>query len=429
MARTKHGPEGPQTAIQARKKHAARVKKRILHVSQSHKAKIPRKVAQTQWTITEAASPRSLQMAAPHGTMPGQTGTQANETGYFAQQPVAQQITLAEPVKTSQHTGYRPFKFTTLFNKSTPKLFFELLEDQFDIQGITDDHRQMIEAFQALGAEASWFNYIMEDKPANDKYRTLKQAVMTKFELTAQQKFEKITSETMKITQKPTDYLRVLRSLAKGHLSEVMITSRWLAGIPEDIKKAVGVFQTEISLDEMAKRADVFADLPKSDLTQQALVNVVTQETKTQDIAMKEGATEKTQESVPEVAAMKFQEQRYINQRDRPTHRFNTLDERGSNARPFGSRGYGGRGNGGRGYDNRGYRGRPFGGRGSGDRWYTNSSFRGRENRDHKHELHQNNATQPKLCSYHNTYGNEARKCSGPPCPLASVALNAQDGL
>ncbi|XP_026736735.1 uncharacterized protein LOC113500224 [Trichoplusia ni] len=97
---------------------------------------------------------------------------------------------------------------------------------------------------------------ILRDPPAQDKYSTLKQRLISVYEESAEQQFRKLVSEIELGSQKPSQLLRKMADLGRNpEISGQALCNLWLAKLPAAVRAGLAVTQ-EKDLEKLATIAD-----------------------------------------------------------------------------------------------------------------------------------------------------------------------------
>lgn len=144
---------------------------------------------------------------------------------------------------------------TPQFSEAAVSGWFSILEAQFFIKSITVAKTKYFNTLAALPPHV--VVNIPSDILENQDYDALKQNLISSFEQTKPELFEKLAQQT-KMTGRPSLYLRDLQSLAaKAGIGECgeLIRHKFLAALPNTISPAIAAQKT-LSLTQIGSLAD-----------------------------------------------------------------------------------------------------------------------------------------------------------------------------
>ncbi|XP_063976225.1 uncharacterized protein LOC135162062 [Diachasmimorpha longicaudata] len=150
--------------------------------------------------------------------------------------------------------GYR-FKLP-VFSKSQPQLWFYQADSVFEAYRVTGD----VDKFHLVVSHLSpdvlqEIPDILENPPATDKYKYLKQELLKRITDSPDRQLEKALSEVQLGSQKPSQLLRQLQLLAGNRATEDTLRVKWLSLLPADVRRILKITKT-LPLKDLAVAAD-----------------------------------------------------------------------------------------------------------------------------------------------------------------------------
>uniref|UniRef100_A0A8D8Y689 DUF7041 domain-containing protein n=1 Tax=Cacopsylla melanoneura TaxID=428564 RepID=A0A8D8Y689_9HEMI len=150
------------------------------------------------------------------------------------------------------------------FNKGHPRLWFLQLESHFQTAGITQDGTKYYHVIASVDTEVlQQVVDLLEAPPQADKYEALKGRILEIFQLSNNQRLQKLVQECHLGDKKPSQLLREIKELAQG-FSEDMIKTLWLSRLPQ-VAQTVLVASSE-PLSSLAIIADKVCDVTSSSI-------------------------------------------------------------------------------------------------------------------------------------------------------------------
>lgn len=124
------------------------------------------------------------------------------------------------------------------------------------LAGVTGEQDRYEHVIASLPTEILSRVYdLVNDQPETDPYTTLVKRIQTEFEPTDSEQVKKLL-EGMKIGDaKPTLFLRSMRALAKGRVTDVVLKELFLKQLPGNLRKILSVVETP-NLESLAAAAD-----------------------------------------------------------------------------------------------------------------------------------------------------------------------------
>ncbi|GFU27760.1 uncharacterized protein NPIL_495341 [Nephila pilipes] len=142
-----------------------------------------------------------------------------------------------------------------IFWRNKPKLWFLQLEAQFANSGILQDATKYNIVVAALDENVSDFVVdILSNPPENEKYDTLKKALLNRLTDTEESRLKKLLTDLELGDKRPSDLLRQMKSLAGNSISDEIIKSLWLQRLPQQTQAILTI--SNDTLDKIAEMAD-----------------------------------------------------------------------------------------------------------------------------------------------------------------------------
>ncbi|GFT38281.1 transposon Tf2-6 polyprotein [Nephila pilipes] len=142
-----------------------------------------------------------------------------------------------------------------IFWRNKPKLWFLQLEAQFANSGISQDATKYNIVVAALDENVLDFVVdILSDPPENEKYNTLKKALLNRLTDTEESRLKKLLTDLELGYKRPSDLLRQMKSLAGNSISDEIIKSLWLQRLPQQTQAILTI--SNDTLDKIAEMAD-----------------------------------------------------------------------------------------------------------------------------------------------------------------------------
>ncbi|GFT00020.1 uncharacterized protein NPIL_220951 [Nephila pilipes] len=142
-----------------------------------------------------------------------------------------------------------------IFWRNKPKLWFLQLEAQFANSGISQDATKYNIVVAALDENVLDFVVdILSNPPENEKYDTLKKALLNRLTDTEESRLKKLLTDLELGDKRPSDLLRQMKSLAGNSISDEIIKSLWLQRLPQQTQAILTI--SNDTLDKIAEMAD-----------------------------------------------------------------------------------------------------------------------------------------------------------------------------
>ncbi|GFY74441.1 uncharacterized protein TNIN_166291, partial [Trichonephila inaurata madagascariensis] len=112
------------------------------------------------------------------------------------------------------------------------------LEAQFSNSGISNDTTKYNIVVAALDENVL---DILSNPPHDDKYETLKNALLNRLTDTEESRLKKLLTEIELGDRRPSDLLRQMKSLVGSSISDELIKSLWLQRLPQQTQAILSI--------------------------------------------------------------------------------------------------------------------------------------------------------------------------------------------
>lgn len=139
-----------------------------------------------------------------------------------------------------------------------PAVWFAQAEAQFELSGITTESTKYNYVISQLDSRvaAEVQDIIINPPEAGSRFRKLKEELIKRLSISEEQRVRQLISDEELGDRRPSQFLRHLRSLAGGTLSDDnIIRQLWLRRMPGHVQ-AVLAAQAELAVDKVAEIAD-----------------------------------------------------------------------------------------------------------------------------------------------------------------------------
>ncbi|CAB0031629.1 unnamed protein product [Trichogramma brassicae] len=142
------------------------------------------------------------------------------------------------------------------FWRSDPDLWFLQVQAQFNIHQVTSDSTRFNMILTVLDPETiSEVSDIIRAPPAQDKYTTLKDAIVARLTDSPDSQLHKLLGTIEVGDKKPSQLLLQMRTLAGARASNDVLRVRWLDLLPDSTRRLLTIIKNQ-TLDELAAVAD-----------------------------------------------------------------------------------------------------------------------------------------------------------------------------
>ncbi|CAB0028292.1 unnamed protein product [Trichogramma brassicae] len=142
------------------------------------------------------------------------------------------------------------------FWRSDPDLWFLQVEAQFNIHQVTSDSTRFNMILTVLDPETiSEVSDIIRAPPVQDKYTTLKDAIVARLTDSPDTQLHKLLGTIELGDKKPSQLLLQMRTLAGARASNDILRVRWLDLLPDSTRRLLTIIKNQ-TIDELAAVAD-----------------------------------------------------------------------------------------------------------------------------------------------------------------------------
>jgi hypothetical protein len=137
-----------------------------------------------------------------------------------------------------------------------PELWFAQMESQFTLGGITQDATKYAYVLSHIDTKyAKEIKDLITTPPANDKYESVKKALIQRLSISQEQQIRQILEHEEMGDRKPSQFLRHLQALANSAIPEQLLRTLWMGRLPAQLQ-AILATRTADNLDDVAVQAD-----------------------------------------------------------------------------------------------------------------------------------------------------------------------------
>lgn len=147
--------------------------------------------------------------------------------------------------------------------------WFMCLEAAFSVNQVKMDKQKFNAVIVALGPRAKFvYSTIAKcnDANNNDRYETLKAAVISHFQPSEAQRLTSLLSGITLGDQKPSILLSEMRRLGGKGCTDSILENLWLRALPTTVRSIIAAMPTS-TLDEQAKVADKIMEAPRNEIS------------------------------------------------------------------------------------------------------------------------------------------------------------------
>lgn len=142
------------------------------------------------------------------------------------------------------------------FFRKDPEIWFNLIETQFTLHNISTDQTKFSHLCSVLDAEvASRVRTKIMSPPEQNKYASLKQAIIKAFGESDHAKMNRLMSSMDLGDRRPSELLEDMRRLAGTDQDSQMLKTLWLQKLPDDIRAIVACSPEGTDQAEQADKA------------------------------------------------------------------------------------------------------------------------------------------------------------------------------
>lgn len=138
--------------------------------------------------------------------------------------------------------------------------WLEIVEHAFEAHGCTDPKLKFGKIIAKIPVDTMLsIDPAYKDKPIEERYEALTDAIKTRFAATEKSKINELLSQCVLGTKKPTHLLQEMRNKAGKNANDAMLESLWMQRLPQHIKGIVAAAVSS-TIDVKAKIADEVMD-------------------------------------------------------------------------------------------------------------------------------------------------------------------------
>ncbi|XP_018375211.1 PREDICTED: uncharacterized protein LOC108768977 [Trachymyrmex cornetzi] len=170
------------------------------------------------------------------------------------------------PAMPRQEECAAEFRYIRLptFWKNRPTLWFVQLESQFNTYRVRSDEIKYNAVIRHLDEPTMvTVTDILENPPATDKYKQLKEALIARFTDSKEKQMRTLLMGIELGDKKPSQLLREMKTLAGENATEGLLRTLWLQRMPARIHEMLLIFDSA-TLDKLAECADKLNEHPTS---------------------------------------------------------------------------------------------------------------------------------------------------------------------
>lgn len=142
-----------------------------------------------------------------------------------------------------------------------PEVWFTQAESHFHVSGIKDDATKFHIILSQLDQRyAKEIKDVIQSPPKTDKYNKLKSELIKRLSISREQQISQLLSHEELGDRKPSQFLRHLKNMAAGGVSDEFLKSMWMNRLPNHVQ-AIILSQTTSSLEQIADLADKICEV------------------------------------------------------------------------------------------------------------------------------------------------------------------------
>ena len=155
------------------------------------------------------------------------------------------------------------------FMKQNPNEWFEMLEQRFIARNVFADHDRYFNVIKNLPPDVlAKVEFLLKSLPPQDKYETLKRALIEKFSTKEETRINNFLNNTSMGTLTPSEFLEYLKATGNGFFPRNSILRVWLERLPNSISL---LLDSDINVNNehiFVRKADtIFEKLNKDKIT------------------------------------------------------------------------------------------------------------------------------------------------------------------
>ena len=146
------------------------------------------------------------------------------------------------------------------FWRKRPDLWFQQVEAQFNIAGITQDQTKYSYVIGNLDCDVmEQVSDFIANPPSQNKFPSLKERLIAIFADSEEHKLRKLLNEVELGDQKPSQLLRQMKDLARNKITDEVLKSLWFQHLPLPVQTVLAVSSEQ--LDKLAAMADKITEV------------------------------------------------------------------------------------------------------------------------------------------------------------------------
>lgn len=146
------------------------------------------------------------------------------------------------------------------FMPTDPELWFDILERNFEAAGITVESTKYSYLCSNLDLKyAQEIRDLIARPPSDTPYSTTKAELLKRLNVSQEEKTRKLLETQVLGDQKPSQFLRHLRELARGSVNESVLKTLWIRHLPSQVQSILTV-QRDKPLNDNAELADAIME-------------------------------------------------------------------------------------------------------------------------------------------------------------------------
>lgn len=147
------------------------------------------------------------------------------------------------------------------FAPESPDIWFAIAEADFTANRITSDAQKYNQLLKSLPLNIAYqLIDIVSNAPSQNKYETLKTAILQRFSESRQKQIQKLLREKVLGNKKPSQLLREMRELSKNAVTDEVLHQLWTERLPERIRPLLVISDNLNDLNALAETADRIMD-------------------------------------------------------------------------------------------------------------------------------------------------------------------------
>lgn len=148
------------------------------------------------------------------------------------------------------------------FWKGDPTMWFAQAEAQFALAGVVQDETKYYHIISKMDQSIiSHVSDLVQNPPKEEKYKKVKERLISRFEVSAQAKLEQLLNACDLGDMRPTHLLARMQELGSGlNINESVLRVLFVQRMPERVKPILSICEGN-SLDQLAQMADKMVEI------------------------------------------------------------------------------------------------------------------------------------------------------------------------